>query len=140
MVVLVNSGESESFTITVNPTAQVESITDLVFCDENITDEIIFETQNTDGVATYSWTNDNTNIGLAASGDGNIPSFASVNTSFASIVANITVTPTYTNNGISCDGPSEIFIITVNPTAEVVEISNQIYVIKKFLKQYHLAQ
>ena len=121
-----NSGESESFTITVNPTAQVESITDLVFCDENITDEIIFETQNTDGVATYSWTNDNTNIGLAASGDGNIPSFASVNTSFASIVANITVTPTYTNNGISCDGPSEIFIITVNPTAEVVEISNQI--------------
>ena len=121
-----NSGESESFTITVNPTAQVESITDLVFCDENITDEIIFETQNTDGVTTYSWTNDNTNIGLAASGDGNIPSFASVNTSFASIVANITVTPTYTNNGISCDGPSEIFIITVNPTAEVVEISNQI--------------
>ncbi len=121
-----NTGESETFTITVNPTAQVESITDLVYCDEDITDEIVFVTENTDGVTTYSWTNDNTNIGLAASGDGNIPSFASVNTSFASIVSNISVTPTYTNNGISCDGPSETFTITVNPTAQVEEISDQI--------------
>jgi len=121
-----NTGESETFTITVNPTAQVESITDLVYCDEDITDEIVFVTENTDGVTTYSWTNDNTNIGLAASGDGNIPSFASVNTSFASIVSNITVTPIYTNNGISCDGPSETFTITVNPTAQVEQISNQI--------------
>ena len=121
-----NTGESETFTITVNPTAQVESITDLVYCDEDITNEIVFVTENTDGVTTYSWTNDNTNIGLAASGDGNIPSFASVNTSFASIVSNITVTPTYTNNGISCDGPSETFTISVNPTAQVEEISNQI--------------
>ena len=104
-----NTGESESFTITVNPTAQVESITDLVFCDEDITDEIVFVTENTDGVTAYSWTNDNTNIGLAASGDGNIPSFASVNTSFASIVSNITVTPSYINNGITCVGPSESF-------------------------------
>ena len=121
-----NTGESETFTITVNPTAQVESITDLVYCDEDITNEIVFVTENTDGVTTYSWTNDNTNIGLAASGDGNIPSFASVNTSFASIVSNITVIPTYTNNGISCDGPSETFTISVNPTAQVEEISNQI--------------
>ena len=121
-----NTGDSESFTITVNPTAQVESITDLVFCDEDITDEIVFVTENTDGVTTYSWTNDNTNIGLAASGDGNIPSFASVNTSFASIVSNITVTPSYTNNGITCVGPSESFTITVNPTAQVEEISSQI--------------
>ena len=74
----------------------------------------------------YSWTNDNTNIGLAASGDGNIPSFTSVNTSFASIVSNITVTPSYTNNGITCVGPSESFTITVNPTAQVEEISSQI--------------
>ena len=121
-----NTGESESFTITVNPTAQVESITDLVFCDEDITDEIVFVTENTDGVTTYSWTNDNTIIGLAASGDGNIPSFASVNTSFASIVSNITVTPSYSNNGITCVGPSESFTITVNPTAQVEQISNQI--------------
>ena len=126
MVVLVILVNQKTFTITVNPTAQVESITDLVYCDEDITDEIVFVTENTDGVTTYSWTNDNTNIGLAASGDGNIPSFASVNTSFASIVSNITVTPTYTNNGISCDGPSETFTITVNPTAQVEEISSQI--------------
>ena len=55
-----NTGESETFTITANPTAQVESITDLVYCDEDIVDEIVFVTENTDGVTTYSWTNDNT--------------------------------------------------------------------------------
>ena len=155
-----NTGESESFTITLNPTAQVESITDLVFCDEDITDEIVFVTENTDGVTTYSWTNDNTNIGLAASGDGNIPSFASVNTSFASIVSNITVTPSYTNNGITCVGPSESF--TINDNTNIVTVSNitlwlhlltqitliqqlklkkfqvRFYVLEKLLKQFPL--
>jgi len=121
-----NTGESESFTITVNPTAQVESISDLVFCHEDITNEIVFVTENTDGLTTYSWTNDNTNIGLAASGNGNIPSFVSFNTSFASMVSNITVTPSYINNGITCVGPSETFTIKVNPTAQVEVIPSQI--------------
>ena len=121
-----NTGSSESFTITVNPTAQVELISDLVYCNEDISDEIVFDTINTDGVSSYSWTNDNTDIGLAAAGNGNIPSFTTLNSSSASVVSNITVTPSYTNNGVTCDGPSEIFTITVNPTAQVEEISNQI--------------
>ena len=121
-----NTGSSESFTITVNPTAQVELISDLVYCNEDISDEIVFDTINSDGVSSYSWTNDNTDIGLAAGGNGNIPSFTTLNTSSASVVSNITVTPSYTNNGVTCDGPSEIFTITVNPTAQVEEISNQI--------------
>ena len=121
-----NTGSSESFTITVNPTAQVELISELVYCNEDISDEIVFDTINTDGVSSYSWTNDNTDIGLAAGGNGNIPSFTTINTSSASVVSNITVTPSYTNNGVTCDGPSEIFTITVNPTAQVEEISNQI--------------
>ena len=121
-----NTGSSESFTITVNPTAQVELISDLVYCNEDISDEIVFDTINTDGVSSYSWTNDNTDIGLAAAGNGNIPSFTTLNTSSASVVSNIIVTPSYTNNGVTCDGPSEIFTITVNPTAQVEEISNQI--------------
>jgi hypothetical protein len=42
----------------------------------------------------YSWTNDNTAIGLAASGMGNIPSFIATNPGTTPITANITVTAT----------------------------------------------
>ncbi|MBK6566016.1 MAG: T9SS type A sorting domain-containing protein [Saprospiraceae bacterium] len=40
----------------------------------------------------YSWTNDNTAIGLAASGMGNIPTFIATNPGSTPITANITVT------------------------------------------------
>lgn len=63
--------------------------------------------------AVFNWTNDTPSIGLAASGTGNIPSFAAVNTGSTPMVATITVTPT-TANG--CPGTSRQFTITVNPT------------------------
>jgi hypothetical protein len=68
---------------------------------------------------TYSWTNNNTSIGLAASGTGNIPSFSATNTTTTPITATITVTPTYTNGGSSCSGTLEIFTITVNPSPKI---------------------
>ena len=73
----------------------------------------------------FNWTNDNTNTGLAASGIGDIASFV-VAAGTVSETSTIVVTPTYTNNGISCDGPSETFTIIVNPTAQVNSISSQI--------------
>ena len=54
---------------------------------------------------------------------GDIPSFIVTNSFNNELISTITVTPTYTNNGISCDGPSETFTITVNPTAQVDSIS-----------------
>ena len=111
-----NTGPSETFTITVNPTAQVDSVVNQVLCNGESTDAIEFTTTNTDGTTVFNWTNDNTNIGLAASGAGDIASFA-VTAGTVSETSTIVVTPTYTNNGISCDGPSETFTITVNPTA-----------------------
>ncbi|MEP0710449.1 MAG: PKD-like domain-containing protein, partial [Algoriphagus sp.] len=60
----------------------------------------------------YNWTNSHPEIGLAASGTGNIPAFVTQNTSPGPITATITVTPTV--NG--CPGPSESFTITVDPT------------------------
>ncbi|TSJ43658.1 T9SS type B sorting domain-containing protein [Mucilaginibacter corticis] len=41
----------------------------------------------------YSWTNDNTNIGLAANGTGNISSFTAINNTNSPQTAKITVTP-----------------------------------------------
>ena len=69
-------------------------------------------TTSTPVATTYTWTNDNPAIGLAASGTGDI-SFTGVNTGTAPIVANITVTP---GNGIGCPGAPQTFTITVNPS------------------------
>ena len=119
-----NIGSSESFTISVNPTGQINTINDIISCDGTTSGDIIFTTQNTDGNTTYSWTNNNTSIGLAADGTGNINSFNLTNTSTETQIATITVTPTYTNNGISCIGPDEIFTITI-PMGQVNAIANQ---------------
>ena len=56
-----------TFTITVNPDAQVDSVADQVLCVGELTNDILFTTTNTDGTTTYAWT-DNPAIGLAASG------------------------------------------------------------------------
>jgi gliding motility-associated-like protein len=108
-----NTGNSETFTITVNPGAQVEAVTSQVLCVGESTDEIVFDTINTDGTTTYEWTNDNTDIGLAANGVGDIPSFTVTNDTTSALIATIEVTPTYENNGIICSGNPEIFTITV---------------------------
>jgi subtilisin-like proprotein convertase family protein len=76
-------------------------------------------------VTTYNWTNNTPSIGLAASGVGNIASFAAANTSAVPVTATVTVTPTYTNSGVGCAGPSTTFTYTVNPTPTVAAVSNQ---------------
>ena len=77
----------------------------------------MFSTSNTSGTTTYTWTNDNLNIGLSSSGTGNIASFYAINSSSSSITANLTVTPIFSNGQINCEGPSENFTITVYPTS-----------------------
>ena len=58
-------------------------------------------------------------IGLAGTGSGNIPSFTATNTGTTPVVSTIIVTPHFANGGITCDGPTKTFTITVNPTAQV---------------------
>ena len=75
-----------------------------VFCLGNASSAINF-TGNNSSIA-YTWSNDNTLIGLTSSGSGNISSFIPSSTG----LANISVTPTL--NG--CTGQSISFTITVN--------------------------
>jgi hypothetical protein len=84
---------------------------------------------NTGGTTTYTWTNSNPAIGLAASSGGNatgIPAFTATNATTAPISGTITVTPTFTNGGVSCPGASTSFTITVNPNGQVNAIGNQV--------------
>jgi len=120
------TGTPKIFTITVNPTGQVNLPVSQTVCNNGSTAAITFTTNNTGGITTYSWTNDTPGIGLAASGTGNIPSFTAINTGTAPVVASIVVTPTYTNGLVDCIGTSRTFSITVNPTGQVVQPSDQI--------------
>ena len=111
-------GGSTSFTITVNPTATVNAVANQTVCNGSNTAAINFGS-NVPG-AVFTWTNNNTTIGLIASGVGNIPSFTAYNPTTSPVVATITVTATMTNGGVSCSGPSRSFTITVNPGANII--------------------
>jgi gliding motility-associated-like protein len=120
------SGPTQTFTITVNPTAQVKTIADQVVCNGDSTTAVAFSTTNTGGTTTYSWTNDTASIGLATSGTGNISSFTAVNNGTTPVISTITVTPTFNNGSVDCAGAAKTFTITVNPTAQVNAITSQV--------------
>ena len=109
-----------------NPAPQVELIQNINICAGDDINDINFSTLNTGGTTTYEWTNDNIAIGLDPNGVGDILSFTVTNNTTSAIIANIEVTPTYENGGISNTGNPETFTITVNPGAQVDSVSDQV--------------
>jgi gliding motility-associated-like protein len=71
------------------------------------------------GAAVMNWTNSNTNIGLAASGTGDI-NFLTTNSGSTPLIANLVVSPSL--NG--CTGTAQNFSITVNPIPNVTAPAN----------------
>uniref|UniRef100_UPI0030EBAC0A beta strand repeat-containing protein n=1 Tax=Emticicia oligotrophica TaxID=312279 RepID=UPI0030EBAC0A len=117
-------GEAKTFTITVNPTPTVEKPSNQVICNNTLSTTVNFNGAVPGTI--YNWTNNTPSIGLASSGSGNIGSFTAINSGTNPITATITVTPSYTNNGRTCDGTPQTFTITVNPTPTVEKPSNQV--------------
>jgi hypothetical protein len=72
-------GNQASFTITVNPTPTVNALTNQSVCNGALTTAVNFEGNMTDAV-TYSWINSHPAIGLPATGNTDIASFAATNT------------------------------------------------------------
>ncbi|HNP53818.1 MAG TPA: hypothetical protein PKK69_04355, partial [Ferruginibacter sp.] len=111
------------FTIRVNHMPVVTPISPIQVCRESNTDPIVF----TGAATTFNWTNSETGIGLAASGTGSIPSFVATNVLLtAPLVANLRVIP-FTNDGVACQGSSELFTITVHPKPLMNTVANQSY-------------
>lgn len=102
-------GNPTTYTITVNPTPSVLVPSGGTYCDGSTVPVSTF-TGNVTGT-TFSWSNSNTSVGLAASGTGNIPSFVATNTSASSVTTTIGVTP----SANTCVGPTVNFNVTVNP-------------------------
>jgi len=94
--------------VTVNPLPQLTVPASSSFCVGETAGPFVF-TSSTPGTI-ITWVNNNTAIGLAAAGTGNIPSFVTTNLTAAPIVATITVTA---NNG-TCS-KQDNFTITVKP-------------------------
>jgi hypothetical protein len=115
-------GTPNNFTITVNPIPTVNTVTaplSQTVCGGTTIAATTFS--STPAGATFRWTNNNTNTGLAASGTGNIPSITAASVS-ALEVSMLTVTPTL--NGCSA---ATNFNITVKPTPSVIVPSNQTF-------------
>jgi hypothetical protein len=113
------SGSSKTFNIVVKPTPNVNQPNDQILCNGIPTNSVSFLGSVPNAV--YSWTSNNTAIGLGGSGTGNIPGFTAVNVSSAPIYTTLTVTPSY--NG--CIGTPRFFHFIVNPTPDVNPISAQ---------------
>jgi gliding motility-associated-like protein len=127
-VVVTNSlncrDTSRAVTITVNPTPTVNSVNNTTVCSGATVSSITFSGSVAGTV--YSWSNNTPSIGLATSGTGNLPTFTAVNTTTAPVTATITVTPSFTNGGLTCTGTPTTFTITVNPLPTVAAVTNQI--------------
>jgi hypothetical protein len=102
---------TEPALITVYPLPTVDAVSDTIVCVGSIVPQKTFTT-STPGV-TFNWTNDNTEIGLAASGTGNLPQFTAQRDSPYSITATITVTPAISG----CAGTPITYTIMVSPCA-----------------------
>ncbi|TCZ63463.1 delta-60 repeat domain-containing protein [Flaviaesturariibacter aridisoli] len=111
---------SASTVLTINPQATVNPIGNQVFCSGIPTPAIPFA-----GTATsFSWTNDNASIGLAAAGTGtSLPSFTTVNPGPGPRYAYIKVTP-LGNGSSTCPGKLIAFRITVNPCGTITQSGN----------------
>lgn len=112
-------GIPQNVTVTINPTPTVTIPANQLLCNNEATAATIF-TGAVNGT-TFAWTNDNTSIGLAASGNGDISSFTATNTGTVNTIANIQVVPSA--NG--CTGAAQNFTITVKPTPTVVDPADQ---------------
>ncbi|MGI9160669.1 MAG: PKD-like domain-containing protein [Saprospiraceae bacterium] len=100
-----NCDDQETFTVTINPLPSVNQPNEVEVCAGQ---SVSVPFSGSPG-AGFTWTNDNTAIGLGTSGSGNI-NFTSANVSTVQI-ATITVTPVQG----PCTGDPVTFSITVNP-------------------------
>lgn len=117
------TGTAQTFTDTVNPVAKMAAIGPQSVCPGDAFSAQTFSTNPafTGGTISYAWTNNNTAIGLAASGTGDIASFNGRDSANVSVAGVIAVTPSFTNNNVTCPGTnySPVSTLTVKPRPTV---------------------
>lgn len=97
-----------SATITITSLPSANAVSPITVCSNATVSVPAFV--STPAGATFTWTNNNTTIGLTANGSGNIASFTGLNPGSGSNSATITITPTLSG----CVGATNSFTITVD--------------------------
>ena len=116
---------TQTFTPTINPIPTLNDPADQTLCSGQQTSAINFSGNGVSGT-TFNWSNNNTSIGLAANGSGNIAAFtASTGT------ATLTVTPTAN----SCNGNPQVFSFNIDVCLLPVEL--MYFNAKKESEGYH---
>jgi len=115
------AGTPSNYTITVNPVPTITPPANATYCNGDPVPASAYTSTPAGG--TFTWTNSDPTIGLAANGTGNTPAFNAINATAAAVVATITVTPTV--NG--CAGTPSNYTITVNPGAMAITPTNSIH-------------
>lgn len=113
-------GVPVTFNITILPLPVISAIGNQTLCPGTASSAVIFSASLNN--STFTWTNNNTSVGLAASGTGNIPSFTILNSTLSTQTASITVVA---NSG-ACAGPSQSFTIAALPTPQIQNPGNQV--------------
>lgn len=107
----------------VNPKPEVFTLIDTIFCKDEVVAPISF-TGPVNG-SNYNWTATNTNVGFnASSGQNSIAGFIAENNSTTPNSTTVSVTPQYTNNGVTCSGDIVNFNIQVLPETDVNPIGD----------------
>ena len=122
----VCESEEMFFTVFVNPTPEVDPPASFEVCEGTAIPAYTF-TGNTFG-ATYYWEQTNNGSvqipGLEGSGYDVLPAFTALTMANAPMTLEYTVTPFYEYNGVSCEGDTETFEITIYPTPVMDPVDN----------------
>ncbi len=117
-------GNSESFTLTVLPSPDVNPLGDINVCNGIQVPQTVVSGSVPGTI--FNWQNSNTSISLNVSGIGNIPSFNATNNTAVQQFSTVSVMPMSQVSGVQCFGAPETYRITVNPTPKVVNNDIQI--------------
>jgi gliding motility-associated-like protein len=114
VTVLQNGCQSQQIVpVVVNPAPTFTPVSPITICSGATVPAQTFT--GTPAAATFTWTNNQTSIGLAASGNGGLPSFTATNNSANAVTATISVVP---HLG-TCNGAASNFNIIVNPAPTI---------------------
>jgi gliding motility-associated-like protein len=114
-------GPPVSYTITVNPIPNVNSVPNATYCSGIAVPANTF-TGSVTGT-TYNWVNSNTTIGAPASGANTVAGFSASNAGATTISGVITATPTAN----TCTGTPTSYTIVVNPIPTVNAVASATY-------------
>ena len=122
VTVLLNGCQAQQILpVVVSPSPTVTPVSPITLCSGATVPAQTFT--GTPATATFTWSNNQTSIGLAASGNGGLPSFVATNNSANPVTATISVVP---HLG-TCNGTASNFNIIVNPAPTITTPASNVF-------------